>query len=550
MRNRLFGVVRALFLSLFAISIFVLTISACGNKSKQPQAAIDDNMESDVSDQSSDQIFALLIPNNPSQDAINNLREFVNSKDGHILFENASTSLLIKADEPLVQEIESKFDCKVFTRPIDDVQATVNTFPITFREQVKLSINSWNYTLDALTKGNQASPEPKGKPLVNDAFISPVKTKATTGAMMGSMGVYLLTPESDGSIDANTETWSQSRWNNVYNEVSAALTWWASHASSNGKSLNFTIYYYAYNSPYLKTGYEPITHASYNECLWINQVMSNLGYTGGNCHTRVDNFNTYYKSYYGKTSFFTIFVVDSNNDSDGTFTDGYFGYAYLGGPFVVMTYDNDGWGISNMDSVAAHETGHIFHACDEYYSPGYATCSCNCSGNPWMTANNNCEDPYGCGADTTCIMRDGSSKVTCYWTKGQIGWYTPVELDEFNAEGKDGFVELLWSTSEESYNAGWNLYRAPTEDGEFAKINDTLIAPYQYSYKYTDSDVTNGSIYYYKLEDVNLDGFTTLHGPVSATPNEGADYEAGGLKESDDDSSSPKGNGSTGCGGF
>jgi len=61
-----------------------------------------------------------------------------------------------------------------------------------------------------------------------------------------------------------------------------------------------------------------------------------------------------------------IFVVNSYNDADGKFTDGHFAYAYLGGPFMVMTYDNDGWGIGNMDRVTAHETGHIFYATDEY----------------------------------------------------------------------------------------------------------------------------------------------------------------------------------------
>jgi hypothetical protein len=33
---------------------------------------------------------------------------------------------------------------------------------------------------------------------------------------------------------------------------------------------------------------------------------------------------------------------------------------------LVVTYDNDGWGIDRMDRVVAHETGHIFGATDEY----------------------------------------------------------------------------------------------------------------------------------------------------------------------------------------
>ena len=35
-----------------------------------------------------------------------------------------------------------------------------------------------------------------------------------------------------------------------------------------------------------------------------------------------------------------------------------------------MTYNNDGYGIQNMDAVVAHEIGHIFYALDEYKSAG------------------------------------------------------------------------------------------------------------------------------------------------------------------------------------
>jgi hypothetical protein len=69
---------------------------------------------------------------------------------------------------------------------------------------------------------------------------------------------------------------------------------------------------------------------------------------------------------------FIIFVVDSYNDAQGAYADatGFgwkrYAYAYLNGPYLVVTYDNDGWGIDRMDRVVAHETGHIFGATDEY----------------------------------------------------------------------------------------------------------------------------------------------------------------------------------------
>jgi hypothetical protein len=55
------------------------------------------------------------------------------------------------------------------------------------------------------------------------------------------------------------------------------------------------------------------------------------------------------------------------------------------------------------------------------------------------------------------------------------------------------------------------------------KINPSLI-PAEGSptsdatYKYVDIDVKNRTTYYYKLEDIDLNGKSTVHGSVSATP--------------------------------
>ena len=68
------------------------------------------------------------------------------------------------------------------------------------------------------------------------------------------------------------------------------------------------------------------------------------------------------------------FVVASQNDADGKFTDGKFGYAYLGGWFTVLTYDNNGWGPLRFNQVQSHENGHLTgRALDEYEESG---CSC------------------------------------------------------------------------------------------------------------------------------------------------------------------------------
>jgi hypothetical protein len=84
-------------------------------------------------------------------------------------------------------------------------------------------------------------------------------------------------------------------------------------------------------------------------------------------------------------------------------------------------------------------------------------------------------------------------------------------------------VVLSWTTASEIDNAGFNLYRSESADGEYVKINASLIpaegSPTQgATYQYVDRDVKNRTTYYYKLEDIDLNGNSTMHGPVSAEP--------------------------------
>jgi hypothetical protein len=100
---------------------------------------------------------------------------------------------------------------------------------------------------------------------------------------------------------------------------------------------------------------------------------------------------------------------------------------------------------------------------------------------------------------------------------------TVVSLIEFDAIAGNRVVTLVWSTASEIDNAGFNLYRSETEEGNYIKINDSLI-PAQgsstqgASYEFVDREVKNRKTYYYKLEDIDLNGESTMHGPVSATP--------------------------------
>lgn len=117
----------------------------------------------------------------------------------------------------------------------------------------------------------------------------------------------------------------------------------------------------------------------------------------------------------------------------------------------------------------------------------------------------------------------------------------------FNAIQDHDKVLITWETSFESDNLGFDLYR--DIDGVRTKINRKLIAGSAlrtkkhdpsagYSYRYHDELPSTNAFAQYWLEDVDLSGTRTLHGP--ATP------VAGGIIPGGDDSPPLAGLGSNG----
>jgi hypothetical protein len=97
---------------------------------------------------------------------------------------------------------------------------------------------------------------------------------------------------------------------------------------------------------------------------------------------------------------------------------------------------------------------------------------------------------------------------------------TPIKLDSFTAKASHGQVNLAWDTGTGVDSAGFNLYRALLKDGPYTKINEAFItaggeAVSGASYSFLDAP--DYGTFYYKLEEVDLYGMSTLYGPVKVT---------------------------------
>jgi len=97
-----------------------------------------------------------------------------------------------------------------------------------------------------------------------------------------------------------------------------------------------------------------------------------------------------------------------------------------------------------------------------------------------------------------------------------------ITLKSFEAQKADPGIAVKWETGTEIDNAGFYIWRSMSEDGEYVRLHDAIIPSEgegNMGAKYTYNDVTAqiGNTYYYKLEDMDYQGKTTMHGPIEIT---------------------------------
>ena len=96
-------------------------------------------------------------------------------------------------------------------------------------------------------------------------------------------------------------------------------------------------------------------------------------------------------------------------------------HAYASGGRVVLARHNDwgGWGRHTLDTITAHEVGHLFGTADEYGGSGTPCSSCSSLHGCDQLPNGNCS---ACARPHQACMMDQNSRRICPWSRGHIGW--------------------------------------------------------------------------------------------------------------------------------
>ena len=96
-----------------------------------------------------------------------------------------------------------------------------------------------------------------------------------------------------------------------------------------------------------------------------------------------------------------------------------------------------------------------------------------------------------------------------------------VTLTKFTATPGDGQILVEWETATEFDNAGFYLSRSENETSDFVRITDFIpsegLGLTGGEYSFLDTDVENGTTYYYILEAVDRNQSIETYGPISAT---------------------------------
>ncbi|MBX3422803.1 MAG: protein containing Planctomycete extracellular domain protein [Pirellulaceae bacterium] len=245
----------------------------------------------------------------------------------------------------------------------------------------------------------------------------------TAEFMLGSVLVTPVFLESNGRVDASSEDWNSQHIQETLGKIDQAMDWWVESLArlNTVHQLSFVIDTTFATNP-VSTDYEPINRISNHYTFYVSEFLDNLGRATGDIERDIRAFNHSQRMKFGTDWAFTIFVANSQRDSDGQFAAGGSfnrAFAFAGGLFMVVPS-------TRPASTFAHETGHMFWARDEY--PGGGTY--NSFRGYYNTQNLNAWDnPTPGFVQQPSLMAAGTLLETAYQnftsaasTFAQIGW--------------------------------------------------------------------------------------------------------------------------------
>jgi hypothetical protein len=181
--------------------------------------------------------------------------------------------------------------------------------------------------------------------------------------MIGTVLVTTVLMESNGTLDPDTQNWTQWEIDWQKHRFFEAAKWWETVFNNQGSlhSLKFEFDFTYLEKPF-STKYEPISRVSHENILWVREFLEANGYQSDiGTHNLILQFNHDQRVKHNANWSFTTFVVDASSAPGFQFPPGGLrnAFAYPGGHYIV-THS------MRPEATIAHEIAHMFWAMDEY----------------------------------------------------------------------------------------------------------------------------------------------------------------------------------------
>lgn len=233
----------------------------------------------------------------------------------------------------------------------------------------------------------------------------PAPASDTSAYLIGKVAVNIILVEGK----AAPYTFTSMERDTVVAEIQDGLGWLGSVEPKAGIS-------WFYELRQVALDLDPAQVPDLSEDTWRDAALAQLGYPAS--WAGLEQFVCDRRQALGADWTLAVFVT--------RFPLWHFAYAFK--PRIVLNYDLDGWGVSDMDRVVAHETGHIFGAGDEYAE---SKCDRQERFGYLQVENGNCE--LGTTNPVPCLMSHNTWAL-CDYTRGQLGW---------RDSNGDGILDLL-----------------------------------------------------------------------------------------------------------
>lgn len=230
--------------------------------------------------------------------------------------------------------------------------------------------------------------------------------RRTSLRMTGTIAVGVIIVSGPSDATGGSLQFSQSEQTNIQAQIQGGVGWLTKQSTAANIQWSYDLRSVQLN---LQQPGDTVPSTEWEQ-YWRDPAMAALGYAAGvqGMLAYLTDLLTTSNADWAYIAYFTKYKAENP------------GYAYLGGPNLVMAFRGD-MSQRLFAAVFAHETGHIFQATDEYAASG---CDCGGAWGYFGAPNGNCAT-CAPGGGVPCIMRHHTLNV-CKYTPWHFGFPWPA----------------------------------------------------------------------------------------------------------------------------